>query len=47
MKAELETLGNEIRQNDQRYDERLARIEADIREIKNDLRQVFKFVLPG
>jgi|GEM_PF-4553584 len=47
MKAELETLGNEIRQNDKRYEERFARLEADIREIKNDLRQVFKSVLPG
>jgi predicted PurR-regulated permease PerM len=47
MKAELETLGNEIRQNDKRYEERFARLEADIREIKNDLRQVFKPILPA
>ena len=47
MKAELETLGTEIRQNDKRYEERFARIEVDIREIKNDLRQVFKPILPG
>jgi len=47
MKAELETLGNEIRQNDKRYEERFARVEADIREIKIYFRQVFKPVLPG
>ena len=47
MKAELERLRNEIHQNDKRYEERFARIEADIREIKNDLRQVFKPLLPG
>ncbi len=46
MKAELETMRNEIRQNDKRYEERFARLEADIREIKDDLRQVFKPVLP-
>jgi hypothetical protein len=37
---------NDIRQNDKRYEERFARLEADIREIKVDLRQVFKPVLP-
>jgi hypothetical protein len=46
MKAELETMRNEIRQNDKRYEDRFARLEADIREIKDDLRQVFKPVLP-
>lgn len=46
MKAELETMRNEIRQNDKRYEKRFARLEADIREIKDDLRQVFKPVLP-
>jgi cob(I)alamin adenosyltransferase len=47
LKSEIETLRNEIRQNDKRYEERFARLEADIRDIKNDLRQVFKPVLPG
>jgi len=46
MKAEIETLRNDIRQNYKRYEERFARLEADIREIKDDLRQVFKPVLP-
>lgn len=46
MKAELETMRNEIRQNDKRYEDCFARLEADIREIKDDLRQVFKPVLP-
>jgi hypothetical protein len=46
MKAGIETLRNDIRQNDKRYEERFARLEADIREIKDDLRQVFKPVLP-
>jgi uncharacterized protein (UPF0335 family) len=38
---------SEIRQNDKRYEERFNRIEADIREIKQDIRQVFKPILPG
>jgi len=42
VRAEIETLRNEIRQNDKRYEERFARIEVDIREIKEDLREVFK-----
>jgi len=46
MKAEIDTMRNDIRQNDKRYEERFARLEADIREIKDDLRQVFKPVLP-
>jgi len=46
MKGELETMRTEIRQNDKRYEERFARLEADIRQIKDDLRQVFKPVLP-
>ncbi|MGH9838396.1 MAG: hypothetical protein ACREEM_06395 [Blastocatellia bacterium] len=54
IKAGLEALRTEIRQNDKRYEERFNRIEADIRrietdirEIKHDLRQVFKPVLPA
>jgi hypothetical protein len=47
LKGEIEALRIEIRQNDKRYDERFARVEADIREIKNDFRQAFKPVLPG
>ncbi len=42
IRSEIESLRTEIRQSDKRYEERFARIEADIREIKNDLRQVFK-----
>jgi phage-related protein len=45
--GEIETLRNEARQNDKRYEERFSRIEADIREIKNDLRQAFRLALPG
>ena len=54
VKAEIEALRAEMRQNDKRYEERfnrieadIRRIEADIREIKHDLRQVFKPVLPA
>jgi len=45
--SEIENLRNEVRQNDKRYEERFNRIEADIREIKNDLRQAFRLALPG
>jgi septation ring formation regulator EzrA len=45
--SEIETLRNEVRQNDKRYEERFSRIETDIREIKNDLRQAFRLALPG
>lgn len=47
MRAEMEVLRNNSIQNDKRYDERFSRVEADIREIKNDLRRLFKPVLPG
>jgi C4-dicarboxylate-specific signal transduction histidine kinase len=47
LKAEIETLRNEVRQNDKRYEERFNRIEADIREIKSDLRQALRLALPG
>lgn len=47
LKGEIETLRQEIRQNDRRYEERFARLDADIREIKDDFRQLFKPVLPG
>jgi len=40
-------LRSEIRQNDKRYEERFARIETEIREIKTELRRLFKPILPA
>ncbi|MGH9834359.1 MAG: hypothetical protein ACREBD_00035 [Blastocatellia bacterium] len=39
---ELEALRHETRQGDKRYEDRFARLEADVREIKSDLNQVLK-----
>ena len=46
LKGEVEALRKEVRQNDKRYEERFARIATDIREIKEDIRQTFRLVLP-
>ena len=46
MKAELETLGNEIRQNDRRYEERFARIEAILAELPEAVHRQFGFQPP-
>ncbi len=42
VKYEVELLRNDFARNDKRYEDRFARVEADIREIKNDLQQALQ-----
>jgi hypothetical protein len=42
VKYEVELLRTDFARNDKRYEDRFARVEADIREIKNDLQQALQ-----
>ncbi|MGH9853216.1 MAG: hypothetical protein ACREBD_25540, partial [Blastocatellia bacterium] len=42
VKYEVELLRNDFARNDKQYEDRFARVEANIREIKNDLQQALQ-----
>jgi chromosome segregation ATPase len=42
VKYEVELLRSDFTRNDKQYEDRFARVEADLREIKNDLQQVLQ-----
>jgi hypothetical protein len=42
VKYEVELLRHDFARNDKRYEDRFARVEADIREIKNGLQQALQ-----